>query len=164
MQEIVIQWFVDFPDHWAVFFMAMIPITEIRASIPVGITVYDMSIVSAFFWSVMGNIIIGAIVLKIVEPLIWFIIKHFSSLERFWHRYIERLRTKNEAKFNKWGSLALIAFVAIPLPMTGVFSGAIAASIFQVPAIRAIVLLSIGSFVSGILVTSITLITIAVAS
>ncbi|HDH07408.1 MAG TPA: ligand-binding protein SH3, partial [Candidatus Moranbacteria bacterium] len=75
----------------------------------------------------------------------------------FWEKYIERVRSKNERKFERWGAVALIAFVAIPLPMTGAFTGGVAASIFQVPVKTASVLLLIGCIIAGIIVTGITL-------
>lgn len=133
--------------------MAMVPIVEIRGSIPVGIGLYEMTPFSALLWSVTGNVLVGAAVLWVLEPLIRYSIHHIPPLGRLWKRYILRIETNHTKKFEKWGSIALILFVAIPLPMTGVFTGAVAAAIFQVPRWRALGLLAIGSMIAGIVIT-----------
>lgn len=133
--------------------MAMVPIIEIRGSIPVGIGVYDMAPFAVLLWSVAGNILVGAVVLWILEPLIRYGIYRIPPLGRLWERYILRIEKNHTEKFEKWGSLALILFVAIPLPMTGVVTGAVAAAIFQVPRLRALGLLAIGSAMAGIIIT-----------
>ncbi|MEA3323324.1 MAG: small multi-drug export protein, partial [Patescibacteria group bacterium] len=77
-------------------------------------------------------------------------------LNNLWQKYINRIHTNNRKKFEKWGSIILVTFVAIPLPMTGIFTGAVAASIFQIPFRKAWPLLALGSLISGIIVTLIT--------
>jgi len=99
----------------------------------------------------------GIIVLLILEPVTKIVIEKVNFLSKLWTKYISRIRGKNERKFKKWGAVILITFVAIPLPMTGIFSGAVAASIFQIPVRPAILYLFIGSLISGILVTAITI-------
>ncbi|GBE16343.1 putative small multi-drug export protein [bacterium BMS3Abin15] len=157
MQDIIISWFTNFPAELATFLMAMVPVTELRASIPVAIVSYNMAPFWAFFWSVLGNTLMGIVVVLILEPVTGLIIKRVGFLNSFWEKYIERVRSKNERKFERWGAVALIAFVAIPLPMTGAFTGGVAASIFQVPVKTASVLLLIGCIIAGIIVTGITL-------
>jgi uncharacterized membrane protein len=88
-----------------------------------------------------------------VEKLLGFFLQRFEKLDNLWQKYINRIREKNTAKFDRWGALALIAFVAIPLPLTGIVTGAVAASIFQIPFRKAIPLLAIGSVISGLIMT-----------
>jgi len=89
-------------------------------------------------------------------PVLRMIIAHSDRVRTLWERYIHRIETRNAAAFRKWGALALILFVAIPLPMTGVFTGAVASTIFQVPLKRALPLLLIGSIIASVLVAMIT--------
>lgn len=156
MKEHIIEYISQFPDTWATFLLAMIPITELRASIPIAITHFGLSPFTAFIYSLAGNILTGVIVLIIAKHFIYYLLKHFPPLERLWNRYIRKIEMKHAEKFEKWGSLALILFVAIPLPMTGIVTGAIAASIFQVPTKSAIILLSIGAVIAGVIVTLLT--------
>jgi len=53
--------------------------------------------------------------------------------------------------------LALISFVAIPLPMTGVWSGAVAAFVFGVPYKKSVLMISIGAVIAGLIVSLVTL-------
>ena len=144
LKEIIIGWASGFPPEWATFFMAMLPVTELRASIPIAITVFDMYWWEAFFYSFLGNLFLGAVVLFAGETIIGYIIRYNKTLSHLWHKYIERIKVKNQKKFETWGSVTLIAFVAIPLPVTGAFTGAVAASLFKVPYWKALFLLAIG--------------------
>jgi uncharacterized membrane protein len=156
MKEQIIELFSTLPDSAATFLIAMIPITEIRASIPIAITVYEMSPFSALFYSVLGNIVAGAFVIFFVERILQSILNMSSFLENIWQKYINRIHKNNKEKFEKWGAVILVTFVAIPLPMTGIFTGAVAASIFQIPFRKAWPLLALGSLISGVIVTIIT--------
>lgn len=157
MQEAIISYFAVFPKEWAVFFLSMIPVTELRAAIPVAITQFDMSPFWAFFFAVCGNTVMGTLVVIIVEPITKIAIQRIGFVHRFWLRYINRITKKNQAKFDKWGPLALIIFIAIPLPMTGAFTGGVLASIFAVPVRKAFFMIFTGCAIAGIIVTLITL-------
>lgn len=162
MKEHVIEFFSAFPDALATFLIAMIPITELRASIPVAILNFGMHPFEAFFYSVAGNIFAGVLVIIFVENILNLILSHFRSLNDLWQKYVTRIHLKNKDKFEKWGAIALVTFVAIPLPFTGIVTGAVAASIFQIPCRQAIPLLALGAVIAGVIVTSITMIGSAV--
>ncbi|MEN8252641.1 MAG: small multi-drug export protein, partial [Patescibacteria group bacterium] len=99
MKDYIVELFVDFPDSIATILIAMIPITEIRASIPIAITQFDMNPLLAFFYSVLGNVIAGAIVLYFVENLLHLILAQSKTIDSLWQKYINRIHTKNKEKF-----------------------------------------------------------------
>lgn len=146
-----------FPAEAAVFVLAMVPVTELRAAIPVGMLGFDLAWYSAFLFAFLGNLLLGAIVLLVGEAGLAYLCRHVGFVSRFWHRYVERIKTKHSEKFKIWGALALVAFVAIPLPVTGAFTGAVAASIFRIPYWRGLALLGAGLLIAGAIVTGITL-------
>lgn len=137
----------------AVFLTAMTPVGELRAAIPLALGIYKMSPLSAFFWSILGNISAVAVVLLLIKPVSDFLITRFSFFERFFNFLFARTRKKFSDTEIKWGALALIIFVAIPLPMTGGWSGALVAYLFGIPFKRALPLISIGVVIAGVLVT-----------
>jgi uncharacterized membrane protein len=137
--------------------IAMIPIGELRASIPIALTVYHLSPLKAFFWSVLGNIIPAFLLLWLLNPLTIFLEKHFYLLNRFFSWLFERTRKKHSQKFEYWGALALIGFVAIPLPITGVWSGTVAAFVFGIPYRKSVLMISLGAIIAGIIVSLISL-------
>ena len=156
MKEKIMEMLAGFPDGVATVLIAMIPITELRASIPIAITQFDMNPIIAMGYSILGNVIAGAIVLVFVEKVLHLFLAQSDVLKNLWQKYIDRIHNKNKEKFEKWGAVTLVIFVAIPLPMTGIFTGAVAASIFQIPFRQAFPLLAVGSIISGTIVTLIT--------
>lgn len=145
------------PRELAVFLMSMLPVTELRASIPIGILKYDLAPMSTFIWSVLGNTLLGALTALLITPVTKLIIEKISFLDKIWQKYIGRLHDKHKEKFEKWQAWALVSFVAIPLPMTGAFSGAVAASIFKIEIKKTVPLIFLGCLISGIIVTFMTL-------
>jgi len=152
----IVSWWQYFPPELKIFFYAMIPIGELRSALPIAVKVYHLGPAVAWFWAVLGNTVMGALVILFLEPLLNFFLKKSVGLEKLWQKYIERIETKNRSLFEKWGAVALVTFVAIPLPMTGAFTGAVAASIFRIPFWKAVPLLGLGCAMAGGIVLGLT--------
>ena len=131
----------------------MLPISELRGSIPTALGVYHLSVPEAFFYSVIGNMLPVFLILLLLKPISDFFIRRFKIAEKFFTWFFEKTRVKNHHKFKRWGDLALILFVAIPLPITGAWSGSAAAFVFEVPYWRAVSLIFIGVLIAGVIVT-----------
>lgn len=131
----------------------MLPISELRGAIPLALTVYNLSPLSAFALAVIGNIIPIIFLLLFLDWVSEYLSRHFYFFNRFFAWLFERTRRKHNHKFEVWGSLALIAFVAIPLPMTGGWTGAAAAFVFGIPFKKALPLISLGIVIAGVIVT-----------
>ena len=80
MQEIIINALADMPKELATFLMAMLPVTELRAAIPVAIIKYNMSPWLAFAYAVLGNAIMGALILLLIEPITKIIIERAGEI------------------------------------------------------------------------------------
>lgn len=157
MQELFIGMFESFPRPLATFLLAMLPITELRASIPIALEVYHLSIGEAYVYSVLGDIIPVFFILKFLDPMCRIVCQYSKFGERFFAWLFARTRRKFSKKYERFGSLALIIFVAIPLPITGAWSGAVASFLFDVAQLKAFFLISIGVLISGAVVTLLTL-------
>lgn len=151
-----ISWFSGFPKEIATLLIAMIPIGELRASIPIAIEVYDMPWYWAFFWSILGNTLIITIILLFLEPVSKFLMDKSKIFNKFFNWLFDRTRQKHTERFERWGALALITFVAIPLPITGGWTGALASFVFGIPFKKALPLIFIGLLIAGVIVTLIT--------
>ena len=68
-----------------------------------------------------------------------------------------RLRRVQSRRFDRYGGLALVILVAIPLPMTGAWTGSLAAWTFGIPPRLAIPLIALGVLIAGLIVTVVTL-------
>jgi len=134
------------------FFAGMAPVGELRAAIPLGLGIYKMPPWSAYFWAVSGNIVSAALVLYMIAPAAKFLMAHSELSSRFLRYIFARTRKKYDSGYEKWGNLALVIFVAIPLPMTGAWTAAIAVFLFGIPFGRAFFLISTGVVIGGLLV------------
>lgn len=132
--------------------IAMSPIVEIRGAIPAAL-IYGLPLSHAFFWAVLGNIISAVFVLLLLEPISKILIDNFKIFNRFFKKLFEKTRQKHNHRFEKWGALALIAFVAIPLPFTGSWTGAVAAFVFGIPFKKSFPLISLGIMIAGVIVS-----------
>lgn len=146
------------PPEIIVMLISMLPLTELRGAIPVAIGIYKMSIWSALLWSILGNIIPIVFIILGLDLLInKFLIHRIYFFNRFLTWLFERTRRNHSKKFERWKEWALVIFVAIPLPGTGAWAGAVAAFVFGIPIKRAVPLISLGVLIAGVIVTLVTI-------
>ena len=136
------------------FLMAMVPVVELRGAIPFGV-VQGLSVPTAFAISVIGNLLP-------IPILVVFTRKVFEWLRTKSH-WLDNLVRKLESKAEKnkevvlryefWG---LMILVAIPLPGTGAWTGALVAAMMDMRLKRAMPAIIVGVIVAGIIVTGIT--------
>lgn len=99
-----------------VFFLSMVPVLELRAAIPVGATL-GLEWVANYLICVIGNMIpVPFILLFIRHVLEW--MKKVPHLNKI-AIWVENKAQKNTPKVQKYASLGLLIFVALPLPGTG---------------------------------------------
>ena len=141
-----------------VLFTSMLPVCELRAGIPIAMGVYHMSVAKACFWAILGNIIPIVFIILGLDLLINKLLIHrIYIFNRFFTWLFERTRRNHSKKIERWKELALMIFVAIPLPGTGAWTGALIAFVFGIPIKRAFPLIFLGVIIAGIVVSLITL-------
>lgn len=102
-----------------VFFLSMVPVLELRAAIPVGATL-GLEWVANYLICVIGNMIpVPFILLFIRHVLEW--MKKVPHLNKI-AIWVENKAQKNTPKVQKYASLGLLIFVALPLPGTGAWT------------------------------------------
>ncbi|MCG2790257.1 MAG: small multi-drug export protein [Actinomycetia bacterium] len=137
----------------ATFFTAMTPIGELRASIPIALSAYGMNVFETYIISVLGNMIPVAAILWILEPVSKFLMNRFKIARRFFTWLFNYTRRRHSKRFEKYEGYALAGFVAIPLPITGGWTGALIAFVFGIPPKRAVLHILIGVLMAGVIVT-----------
>jgi len=140
------------PVELKVFLMAMMPFIELRGSIPFAL-LEGLSVWSAFYISLLGNIFPVIFILLFLDRVQRFLSKHFHFFNRFFVWLFERTRKKHQLKFEKWKELALVILVAIPLPVTGAWTGSLCAFLFGIPVKKAFPLIALGVIIAGVIVT-----------
>lgn len=155
MRERLTEWLDLLPAPLAVLVAAMLPVLELRGSIPFA-KVLGLSAGPAFFWSVLGNLAPVPFILWWLGPVTEWAERHWAWLHRFLNRLFASTRRRHTSRFDRLRDLALITFVAIPLPITGAWSGALAAFVFGVERRRALPLIALGVLIAGLIVLAIT--------
>ncbi len=141
-----------------VLIVGALPISELRGAIPLALS-YGMPLAKAFWLSVLGNIIPIAPFLFLLEP-VSNRLRRFKIWSRFFDWLFERAK-KNSETIQKYEALGLAIFVAIPLPMTGAYSGVIAASLLKIRFRYAFIAIASGVFVAGLIVSILCMLGIA---
>ena len=149
--------FSSLPPHWATFWLAVLPVTELRVSLPLALTYWHLSWVVSYIFAASGNLLPILIVFIFLPPLIRFAKTHSVWLAKTFDRYFAYLEHKHKNKYDRYGAFFLALFVAIPLPITGAWTGAILAVLFNIKKQYSIPALIVGVMVMGALVLVLTL-------
>ncbi|HAT82055.1 COG2426 family protein [Eubacterium pyruvativorans] len=138
----------------AAFFISMVPILELRAGIPAGVAA-GLNPWQAMLVAVAGNILPVPFALLFLRKILRTLRRTSSRLNRIIARYEQKTLTKAE-KVRKYEALGLLLFVAVPLPGTGAWTGAVIASILEIRLKTAVPMILLGLLIAGVIVTSIT--------
>jgi uncharacterized membrane protein len=131
--------------------VATLPIFELRGAIPLGVKILNLSIYKVYFLSILGNILP-------VLPLLLFFKFFFHKLEnikfvgKFFSWWFRRVEKKSES-VKRWGFWGLVLLVAIPLPVTGAWTGTVAANLLEIKTKKAFLAILIGILIAGLIVS-----------
>lgn len=118
----------NIPKEWILFITAMIPVTELRVALPWAL-VSGVNTFAAYPIAVLGNMVPVPFIILFIRPVLnWLKTKKaFKKLVDFVERKADSGKEK-VLKYEKWG---LFLFVAIPLPGTGAWTGALIAAMLN---------------------------------
>lgn len=144
----------------AVILMALIPTIESKIAIPFGLSYAiwgeaTLSPVVAFLCAYVGSMIpcifIIIIIRKLKSKTSGFVCDKFlSKAENRYSKRLEKLSSKSKT-FYKLSTLAL--FVAVPLPLTGVYTGSLIAGLSNLKIYQAFIAIAVGEFISCLAIT-----------
>ena len=141
-------------EYLKIFLMAMLPIAELRLSIPVGLLEYNLSWVYVFIASIAGNFIICIPIIYGFRYAERILRKNYYS-RKFLERIFRRTRSRGRI-INLYKYYGLILFVAIPFPLTGAWTGCLASYLFGFSKKKSLIAIMLGLIISASLVTIIT--------
>lgn len=131
-----------------IILLAAAPISELRGAIPVAISL-GFSPIHSMILSVIGNMLPVPFLLILLDPVFEYLAK-VNGFKRFIGWIKSRTLRKSE-KVRKYKILGLFLLVAIPLPTTGAWTGAIAASLFKFKFKEAFFAIFAGVIAAGII-------------
>jgi len=147
----------DLGPRAVVVAIATLPIFELRGSIPVAIWYYKMPWWESYLLSFIGNLLPIIPIILLIGPVSNFLMKRSKLWRRFFTWVFERSRRRGGDLVEKYEALGLAIFVAIPLPVTGAWTGSMLAFLMRVRARRAFPAILAGVLLAGVVVTIVTL-------
>ena len=135
------------------------PVSELRGGIPLGVALgLDPGLVFAL--SVTTNILIF---FPARLALSWFYRSVFTKLPYF-DQYLVRVRRRGEPTVRRYGLLGLLLFVAVPLPITGAYTGTVLSWLLAMEWKRSFVAIGLGVICAGIIVMLATMGVVSIAT
>ena len=139
--------------YFWIAFLSFLPISELRGAIPFAIG-HQVPWYTAYAMAIFIN--------ALVAPACWVFLStlHKLFLKMAWYgcffeRFIERARNKLHNKVERWGWLGVAVFVAIPLPITGAWTGTLGAWVLGISRRKTMVAVILGVATAGVIVTAV---------
>ena len=136
------------------FLMAMVPVVELRGAIPYGVLA-GLSVHTAFILAVIGNLLPIPFLVVFTRKVFEWLRTKSAGLDRM-VRKLEAKADKNKELVERSEFFGLMILVAIPLPGTGAWTGALVAAMLDMRLKRAMPAIIVGVLVAGIIVTTLT--------
>jgi uncharacterized membrane protein len=137
----------------ATILLAMTPYGELRLSLPVAYFFYDLPLWQSYFWSVLGNMVPPLVILLLADPFNNFVRGRSGFLGKKWAILLITVRQKFNKKYEKYGLIGLLLFVAIPLPTTGAWTASLIAFILGFPFKKSILAIFGGIIIAGAVIS-----------
>lgn len=137
-----------------ILIISMIPIVELRGAIPIGILAFGLDWFPVVLFSIVGNMIPIFFVLfifKYVEKLL----RRFQVFDKFFDKLFKRTIAKSKS-VEEFQELGLAFFVAVPLPVTGAWTGSLIAYLLKLSYPKSIFFIFFGVVCAGAIVSVIT--------
>ncbi len=144
------------PDWLVVFIISVCPILECRLGMFTAIVLLEMNPFVGFIISFLGNILPIPFILLLIN-WIFKVLKKVPGINKaiFW---LENKTMQKRDKIDKYGIWGLLIFVAIPLPGTGGWTGALLASLLELDKKKSFLIISLGVFIAGLIITVLSLV------
>ena len=141
-------WLLGAGRGLAVFVISMVPLVELRGAVPLGLAA-GLPWGETLLLSYLGNLLPIPFLLFFGEKLLDWVgtLRPFTG---FVQRYKAKLESKKES-VTRYARIGLYLFVAIPLPGTGAWSGALIAVLLEMPKAKALLSIAAGVVTAGLI-------------
>ena len=139
-------------ETFVTFLISMLPVVELRLGIPVGVSL-GLPLWKAALVSVLGNLLPVPFIIAFIRVIMDWLNTVSATMQRF-VKWLEKKGTGPKAdrvrQYEFWG---LMLFVAIPLPGTGAWTGALVAALLNVRMKRALPPIVLGVLIAAVIVS-----------
>ncbi|MCK5107449.1 MAG: small multi-drug export protein [Nanoarchaeota archaeon] len=131
--------------------ITLAPFLELRASIPYGILI-GMDVWLVFFVCVITNIILGLVVYYLLDKFIHLVVK-IKWIGKIYDKIVVKVQHRLKKYVEKYGEWGVALFIGIPLPGSGVYSGALGSYLIGLKYKKFIIAEIIGVIIAGAIIT-----------
>lgn len=135
--------------YLSVFIMSMVPIIELRGGMITAITGLGLPFLPAYLTCVAGNILPVPFLLLFAQAVLRWCCK-LPKIGKFFSGIMRRAEEKAQ-KIGRWELIGLMIFVAIPLPGSGAWTGALVATVLRLRLLPAFVAIALGVLIAGLI-------------
>ena len=136
------------------FFISMVPVIELRGAIPIA-TAHGLDLWTAIAVSVLGNMVPVPFIIVFIRKIFEWLRTKNEKLDRL-VKHFEEKADKHAEKVNKYRFWGLFLLVAIPLPGTGAWTGALVAAMLDMRLKAAVPAIFFGVVMAGLIVAMFT--------
>ena len=136
---------------WVSLLLCFLPIAELRGGLPYALA-GGLPALPAYLMCVAANALVGPLVFLFLSSL-HRLLDRWAVYHRLFERLVERSRRKIHAAVERYGYWGLMVFVAIPLPLTGAYTGALGAWVLGMRPWKAVLFIALGVALAGVAVT-----------
>lgn len=154
MAETLANYIVDLlqnkiPGELIAFLISLLPILELRGGL-IAANLLDVKLIPAFIICFLGNMLPIPFILLFIEKIFdW--LRDKKGLGKV-VRFCEKKADKHKDKIEKYGLWGLLILVAIPLPGTGAWTGALVAALMKIEKKKSLPVIAAGVVIAGIIV------------
>lgn len=153
MTEQLLNSFVDLfkdkiPPELTMFIVSMLPIFELRGGL-IAAKMLDVEPIRAFIICYLGNMLPVPFILLLIKKIFIFL-RRYKPFEKLITKF-EGKAEKNREKIMRGKQWGLLIFVAIPLPGTGAWTGALMASLLDIRFKKSLPIIALGVLIAGII-------------
>ncbi len=134
-----------------IIILTLIPALELRASIPYGI-ITGVSWPIVFITAVITNIILGIVIYLVLDKLVHIATK-IKLIEKIYNKIVNRTQRRIHNAVDKYGTLGVAIFIGIPLPGSGVYTGALGSYLIGLDFKHFLKACIYGVLIAGVIVT-----------
>lgn len=137
-------------EYLRILILSMIPVTELRGAIPIGIAM-NLNPIGVYIASVIGSTLVSVPLVLTYRHIV-----KFMRDKQIFIGLLNKIDQKIENSMKKMKAVSLVGiilFVGIPLPTTGTWTAAAIASVLRMRVIEAFAGVFIGNCVAGVIVS-----------
>lgn len=158
MAQTLAQLFVELfrdkiPPELTAFVISLMPILELRGGM-IAARLLEMPFLKAFSICYIGNMLPIPFIILFIKKIFKFL-RRFSLFEKFITK-LEAKTERNREKVLRYKSWGLLIFVAVPLPGTGGWTGALMAALLGIDMKRSLPIIALGVFIAGLIMSFVT--------